>query len=774
VSTRRLEVVITGDASSLNRALGGVQRDMGQVESRSRRVGSSLALLGKGGALAGVAAVGVALKIGTTEFLAQEKASARTANVLKTTGGVANVTAAQVEALASALQSQTGTADDAIQSSANLLLTFTKVRDEAGKNNDIFSQAVPLINDMSVALGTDLNGATLQVGKALNDPIKGVSALSRAGVSFTQQQRDQIRAMQESGNVMGAQKIILGELATQFGGAASAEGETTEALQQIQRAGEDMAEGFAAKVLPSVVSLVDSFKRNWPQIRATTEAAFQGAQRAASRAMAWLDANVVPTIRAIVSAARGFWARFGGDITAAFNLARRVVGNSMRGVLAIVTGVLAVLRGDWSTAWNSLKTVVKSATDSVLAILRGLPGIVFGIATDIGKSIADGVIAGLGNLAGRIASAVRGGLGAADNTPSIDLGRGGLTGRGGGGGGKGSQSADARRLFVPGGNPLSPTDVAGIIIDNLHRDDSLQDKQTRSRVEARAKRAGFTNPDEIALRGERAVLRIRKTEITANMGTVRTAVKKVNGLIARRKNKRAKAYAALAGVKGQSDAAKDKRQKIQDSIASDTRAIRDRYDELNALIRRGADLGAEAAELGFDIQGLDAEIAATPDLGTGEGPTPGDLAAAEASLTSGLGDDVAASRQQEIEAEAALAEARRGGDNAKIIAAIGRLKSAKDQTAALIDQQTAQARADNDAIENQRLNREARLEGENRAFGAFVNALRGSGTIDPSGGVTVNQYIEGSVVQDAWAASWIVSALGRQGSPSSGMVTSPA
>ena len=288
-----------------------------------------------------------------------------------------------------------------------------------------------------------------------------------------------------------------------------------------------------------------------------------------------------------------------------------------------------------------------------------------------------------------------------------------------GGDGKGGQSADARRLFVPGGNPLSPTDVADLIIDNLSRDDSLQDKQTRSRAESRAKKAGFTNPDEIALRGERAVLRIRKTEITANMGTVRTAVKKVNGLIDRRKKKRAKAYTALAAVKGQSDAAKDERQKIQDSIASDTRAIRDRYDELNALIRRGADLQAEAAELGFDIQGLDAEIAATPDL------APVDPVAPEAS------------------------------DSASTAAAAGPSADAQAQ----IDQANQRA---------------AVAQNESRAFGAFVNTLRGSGSIDPGGGTTVVQHIHGNMVQEAWAASWIVRALSGQGNADGGAFASPA
>jgi hypothetical protein len=76
--------------------------------------------------------------------------------------------------------------------------------------------------DMATVMGTDLNSNILQIGKALNDPIKGITALNRAGVQFTDQQKDQIAALQESGRTMEAQKMILAELESQFGGAAEA------------------------------------------------------------------------------------------------------------------------------------------------------------------------------------------------------------------------------------------------------------------------------------------------------------------------------------------------------------------------------------------------------------------------------------------------------------------------------------------------------------------------------------------------------------------------
>ena len=58
-----------------------------------------------------------------------------------------------------------------------------------------------------------MTNAAVLVGKALNDPKKGLTALRRVGVQFTDAQEDQIKALVKSGKTMDAQKIILRELA---------------------------------------------------------------------------------------------------------------------------------------------------------------------------------------------------------------------------------------------------------------------------------------------------------------------------------------------------------------------------------------------------------------------------------------------------------------------------------------------------------------------------------------------------------------------------------
>src|SRR5216684_4289913 len=137
---------------------------------------------------------------------------AQTNEVIKSTGGVAGVTAQAVLDLATKYSHLTQFSDDTVQSASNMLLTFTNI----GKN--VFPQATKTVLDMSQALGQDTKNSAIQLGKALNDPITGVSALQRVGVTFTQGQKDAIKAMMDTGNMAGAQGVILKELQKEFGG----------------------------------------------------------------------------------------------------------------------------------------------------------------------------------------------------------------------------------------------------------------------------------------------------------------------------------------------------------------------------------------------------------------------------------------------------------------------------------------------------------------------------------------------------------------------------
>lgn len=202
--------------------------------------------------LAAGLALGLAKSV--SEAREAEKAMSQTEAVIKSTGGTANVSAKQIAELSNAISLKAGIDDEAIQSGANLLLTFTNIRNEVGKGNKIFDQSTQLVTDMSVALGTDLKSASLQLGKALQDPTTGLTALRRSGVAFTEQQQDQIKVLFESGKRLQAQKMILKEVATEFGGSAAAQADS---FDKLQVAGENFAESVGKKVTPVLGEMAD-------------------------------------------------------------------------------------------------------------------------------------------------------------------------------------------------------------------------------------------------------------------------------------------------------------------------------------------------------------------------------------------------------------------------------------------------------------------------------------------------------------------------------------
>lgn len=200
-----------------------------------------------------------------------ERMGKQTEAVLKSTGGAAGISAAQVDKLATSLSNLTGIDDEAIQNNENLLLTFTNIKNRVGEGNDVFNRATALTLDMSKALGEDGASASIQLGKALNDPIKGITALTRVGVSFTAQQKDQIKSLVASGNTLDAQKIILGELTREFGGSAAAQ---ATAADRLAVTWDNLKETLGKKLLPVIDTVAAFLADELPGALDATFAAF--------------------------------------------------------------------------------------------------------------------------------------------------------------------------------------------------------------------------------------------------------------------------------------------------------------------------------------------------------------------------------------------------------------------------------------------------------------------------------------------------------------------
>lgn len=232
-----------------------------------------------------VAAGAAAIKFAVDSVKAyqeHQQVAAQTEAVLKSTGGAAGVTAGQVEQLAGQIRDYSGADDEAVQASENFLLTFRNVTNEAGKGNDIFTQSTKAIVDMATSVNEgavpsmdQLHAATLQLGKALNDPISGMTALKRVGVSFTSSQVETIKSLQESGHLLEAQKLILGEVEKEFGGAAKAAGSTFAGqLAILDSHFRDVEESVGAALVPALQDLAQMLDSLIPLIEPLLTGAF--------------------------------------------------------------------------------------------------------------------------------------------------------------------------------------------------------------------------------------------------------------------------------------------------------------------------------------------------------------------------------------------------------------------------------------------------------------------------------------------------------------------
>jgi hypothetical protein len=242
-------VRILGDADQFKKSIA-------DVDGKTSKLGSSFTKMA-GLAAGAFAAAGVGSMVKGALDAASEamKVSAQTEAVVKSTGAAAGVTSTYVGDLAHTLQNLSGVSDEAIQTGQNMLLTFTNIKDGVGANNKVFTEATKTMLDMSVATGTDAKNSALQLGKALNDPVKGISALSRVGVTFTEQQKEQIKTMVAAGDTAGAQKVILAELSKEFGGSAAAAGAAMTPMEKLSMRFGDIQEAVGVALIPIIEKL---------------------------------------------------------------------------------------------------------------------------------------------------------------------------------------------------------------------------------------------------------------------------------------------------------------------------------------------------------------------------------------------------------------------------------------------------------------------------------------------------------------------------------------
>ena len=251
---------VDGSAKKLNKTItdsrGKLRNAQGQFVAMSKSAGTarqSVKLLGTTFStyLGPVVAIGAAIT-GVSKALSimgdREADAAALANGLKglTTNGAAALD--ELKGKADELGKATLFNEEDFTKAFKMLTSFRTIG--VSSYGEVASTAA----DMAQVLGQDVNSVMLQVAKALEAPDVGLTALQRSGTRFTDQQKQQVKAMVKANDVAGAQAFILKELNKQYGGAGKAAAKGfAGAMDTLGEVTRDAFEAFGKLIAPGVI-----------------------------------------------------------------------------------------------------------------------------------------------------------------------------------------------------------------------------------------------------------------------------------------------------------------------------------------------------------------------------------------------------------------------------------------------------------------------------------------------------------------------------------------
>ncbi len=385
-----LRLVIDGNSRG---AVGAVHDLTKATEKASRSQKAAHAAVGVGAGLAagGLAAMFGIVHSGIGEVMDASKADAQLEAGIKSTKNAAHVTKQGLNDLASSIQDYSGQTDDSIAATEALLLTFTNIKNVGP--DKIFDDTTRAAADMAAKMGGDSSRYAVQLGKALNDPVKGMTALQRVGVSFTEGQKKQVEQMVKTGDTIGAQKLILKELNVEFGGAAKAAGESIPGqVERAKRAFEDFTQGAVQKLVPLIIPTIEIvrkaiggltvayqaveefFTEHGPAIKAAVVENFQTVWAAVGPTLINVATTIYGVVAAIVKFIQEHWNKIGPIVFGVLNYVKTYILSWFRVIRDIINIAMALLRGDWSAVWNGIKKLVVDVLKGIYNTIKAYIG----------------------------------------------------------------------------------------------------------------------------------------------------------------------------------------------------------------------------------------------------------------------------------------------------------------------------------------------------------------------------------------------------------------
>jgi hypothetical protein len=341
----------------LKKGAGGVTNSFNQFTAALGKIAGPLAAI-SGGAI-GFKKIGDAISEALDVAGEYETRFKTIEGVLNATGYAAGFTADEIRDMAQEIALGTLESTEGVERAAMKLATFKSI------GGDAFRTVLELGTDLAALGFGSLEGNVVQLAKALEDPVRGMTALRRSGVSFSAEQEEVIKKLVETGDVAKAQALILEAVAGQVEGAGEAAARGLQGAwdtfgQKTEELNNEIGQLFSD--ISIAVANTGSALAQWATEQVQALAEVGQAWASLGRAITEHTTGIVQSLREVVNAALGI-----EDITS--------VGQKIDDLFVNVLNPFSdAAEGMFGKVVNAINPL-SAALDSVGAVGRGLADI---------------------------------------------------------------------------------------------------------------------------------------------------------------------------------------------------------------------------------------------------------------------------------------------------------------------------------------------------------------------------------------------------------------
>jgi len=393
--------------TAVNQKVGQSLTDLGNLASGALKTGLAIGA-------AGFASLAAGAGLAFSAALDNEKIQSRLAQVIKSTGGAAGLTAEKANELAKQFMNLAGGSDDAV-------LAIQEIGLRAGT---VSSEKMPAFIQATLDLGQVMGsteGAAQLLARAQEDVSGAVSRATRMGIIFTDAEKEQIKALQDAGRTAEATEIFMNRIAQATGGAAAANVETLAGKWQILQGrlgeaaetiggplltvGTKFFDGLIAPAIPIIEALAETLAGQIPTALAQAQAKFteilpviqpviaaaQNVAAAFAESMPMiqnavqamvdfvieqvniLSPTLITNITTTLDSLAAFWREHGDTIMAvvkiAFEFIATFVGVTLTTLSGIIAATMQIINGDWSGAWQTIQDTARTFMQAILNLV---------------------------------------------------------------------------------------------------------------------------------------------------------------------------------------------------------------------------------------------------------------------------------------------------------------------------------------------------------------------------------------------------------------------